>query len=355
MIFWRKSGTLETLQPSMTTQSIMVRHQTKLSRAEPSKVIHNHILHCLQYFPLTRIECRLLRLVLVLHHSHVLSHFPWQKCKKQCFFSSRLFSRDKVSQREAMFKMQCGRGADGDGLVLELFKYGPPCLHACLVRIENEILCTGRFDSSWRHTLFTMVPKSGDLQQTKNWRPITILKITCTIFAKMLHDLLRPLLETEESMDQVVCDEVPVLTTRSRSLKQFAVKTLNGIPKFGLQAWIWPRLLTGLSIISYSKHCESNMFHSLTLVYWGRFTLLRVESSRVTSSAQCFFFKCCFGVCFAEIEGLMWASWHCHGSSRTADKNQVCGWSDVICPFLPSFGGDDWNLVMGTTSNWLAT
>ena len=25
---------------------------------------------------------------------------------------------------DAMFKMRCGRGADGDGLVLELFKYG---------------------------------------------------------------------------------------------------------------------------------------------------------------------------------------------------------------------------------------
>ena len=105
--------------------------------------------------------------------------------------------------QEAMFKMRCGRGADGDGLVLELFKYGPPCLHACLVRIYNEILCTGQFDTSWRHTLFTMVPKSGNLQQTKNWRPIAILKITYKIFAKMLHDRLQPLLETEQSMDQV--------------------------------------------------------------------------------------------------------------------------------------------------------
>ena len=67
----------------------------------------------------------------------------------------------------AMFKMRRGRGADGDGWVLELFKHGPPCLHSCLVRIYNDILCTGSFDSSWRHTLFTMVPKSGDLQQTK--------------------------------------------------------------------------------------------------------------------------------------------------------------------------------------------
>ena len=87
--------------------------------------------------------------------------------------------------------------------MLELFKYGPPCLHACLVRIYNAILCTGQFDTSWRHTLFTMVPKSGDLQQTKNWRPIAILKITYKIFAKMLHDRLQPLLETEQSMDQV--------------------------------------------------------------------------------------------------------------------------------------------------------
>jgi len=33
-------------------------------------------------------------------------------------------------------------------------------------------------------------------------------------------------------------DEVPVLTTRWLSLKQFAVKALNGILKFGLLAWI---------------------------------------------------------------------------------------------------------------------
>ena len=43
----------------------------------------------------------------------------------------------------------------------------------------------------------------NDLQQTKNWRPIAILKITYKIFAKMLHDRLQPLLETEQSMDQV--------------------------------------------------------------------------------------------------------------------------------------------------------
>ena len=160
-----------------------VRHQTKLSRAEPSKEDFTTTLSAIFSSDADRVP--------------VVEASPGPSP----FSGIEPFSLAEV--QEAMFKMRCGRGADGDGLVLELFKYGPPCLHACLVRIYNEILCTGQFDTSWRHTLFTMVPKSGNLQQTKNWRPIAILKITYKIFAKMLHDRLQPLLETEQLMDQV--------------------------------------------------------------------------------------------------------------------------------------------------------
>ena len=45
-----------------------------------------------------------------------------------------------------------------------------------------------------------MVPKCGDLQQTKNRRPIAIVKTTYKIFAKIPCDRLQPLLETEQSM-----------------------------------------------------------------------------------------------------------------------------------------------------------
>ena len=55
------------------------------------------------------------------------------------FLGIELFSLAKV--QEAMFKMRCGRGADGDGLVLELFKYGPPYLYVSLVYICNKIFC----------------------------------------------------------------------------------------------------------------------------------------------------------------------------------------------------------------------
>ena len=95
MIFWHSLGTFETFQPSLTTQSDIKQNWAALSHHRRTSQ-----LHCLQYFLLTRIECRF---------------------------------------------------------------------------IYNEKLCTGQFDSFWRHKLFTMVPKSWDLQQTENWRPIVLV------------------------------------------------------------------------------------------------------------------------------------------------------------------------------------
>ena len=160
-----------------------VRHQTKLNRAEPSKEDFTTTLSAI--FLLTRIEYRLLRLILVLHHSQVLSHLPWQKWKMQCSKCDVV-----VVQTEMVWCWNCLNMA----LLVYMYVW---C--ACTMKYYAQ----DSFDSFWRHTLFTMVPKSGDLQQTKNWRPIAILKITYKIFAKMLHDRLQPLLETEQSMDQV--------------------------------------------------------------------------------------------------------------------------------------------------------
>ena len=110
------------------------------------------------------------------------------------------------------------------------------------------------------------------------------------------------------------------------------------------------------------------MFHSLTLLYWGRLVLS--QSGAVHQKKHAFWYSTwsqtgwhlqpialqrCSAVCFAEMERKMWASWHSRGSSRTADKYQACRSFDVICPFLASFGGDDSNFVMGTTSNWFIT
>ena len=119
-----------------------IRHQTKLSSAEPSKEDFTTTLSAIFSSDADRVP--------------VVEASP----DPSPFLGIEPFSLAEV--QEAMFKMRCGRGADGDGLVLELFKYGPPCLHASLVCIYNEMLCTGQLDSSWRHTLFTNVHNGSE-------------------------------------------------------------------------------------------------------------------------------------------------------------------------------------------------
>ena len=73
--------------------------------------------------------------------------------------------------------MPNGKCADGNGITLEFIKYGPEELHSKLLSIFNQMLQEGKTDDSWRMTLFRMLPKSGDLTEATNWRPIAILQI----------------------------------------------------------------------------------------------------------------------------------------------------------------------------------
>ena len=75
-----------------------------------------------------------------------------------------------------------GRAADADGMVAEMFKYSNIPLQECLLNIYNSMLASGSFETSWQHTLFTMLPKPGDSSQPNNWRPIAVLKITYKFF-----------------------------------------------------------------------------------------------------------------------------------------------------------------------------
>ena len=72
-----------------------------------------------------------------------------------------------------------------------------------LLRLYNEILTTGQTDDGWHETIFCMIPKSGDLTDASNWRPIAILPILYKIFSRMLYDRLLPLLDAEQSEEQI--------------------------------------------------------------------------------------------------------------------------------------------------------
>ena len=100
-------------------------------------------------------------------------------------------------------EMRRNKCADTSGLVAECFIYGNLDLHKCLLDVFNNMLAVGRFDASWSHTVFTMLPKGGNLFSPSNWRPIAVLKITYKIFAKLVYKRLRPTLERHQSKDQV--------------------------------------------------------------------------------------------------------------------------------------------------------
>ena len=83
-----------------------------------------------------------------------------------------------------------------------MVKYGGPLLHQKLLEYYNEILSTGRVPENWHVTIFTMLPKSGNLDFVTNWRPIAILPILYKVFAKMLYYRLSPILERHQADDQ---------------------------------------------------------------------------------------------------------------------------------------------------------
>ena len=89
-----------------------------------------------------------------------------------------------------------------NGITLEMIQHGSPLLHNSLLLMFTDMLSCGRLDNTWYNTIFIMLPKSGDLKNASNWRPIAILPVLYKIFSKMLCNRLRVVLNEHQSDDQ---------------------------------------------------------------------------------------------------------------------------------------------------------
>ena len=98
--------------------------------------------------------------------------------------------------------MPLNKCADADGVTLEMVKYGGPRLHKTFLHLMNSLIDQGAVDDDWKHILFSMVPKQGDLSVPSNWRPIAILPIFYKIFSRMLYHRLLPQLDSHQHFDQ---------------------------------------------------------------------------------------------------------------------------------------------------------
>ena len=56
--------------------------------------------------------------------------------------------------------------------------------------IFNYIICSGCFPSEWKETNVSVVPKSGDRNDVKNYRPISVIPVVGKVFESLVHQQL---------------------------------------------------------------------------------------------------------------------------------------------------------------------
>ena len=87
------------------------------------------------------------------------------------------------------------RCKDKAGICLEMITNGGDELHTCLVEVYNSMLQNGQMDPEWKETIFTLLPKKGDLTNPGNWRPVAVLRVCYKVFERLIHNRIRPGLE----------------------------------------------------------------------------------------------------------------------------------------------------------------
>ena len=98
--------------------------------------------------------------------------------------------------------MRNSRGADKSNIVVEMIKFAGAAFQNVLLSFYNDIISHAKTPGNLHVTIFSMLPKSGNLECPSNWRLIAILPILYKIFAKMLYYRLYPILDAWQADDQ---------------------------------------------------------------------------------------------------------------------------------------------------------
>uniref|UniRef100_A0A3B5PV23 Reverse transcriptase domain-containing protein n=1 Tax=Xiphophorus maculatus TaxID=8083 RepID=A0A3B5PV23_XIPMA len=105
----------------------------------------------------------------------------------------------------ALQSMQGQKSPGVDGLTVEFFKAYWDLLAQDMLEMYNESLATGSLPTSCRRAVITLLPKKGDLQEIKNWRPVSLLCTDYKILSKALATRLGKAMEQVIHRDQTYC------------------------------------------------------------------------------------------------------------------------------------------------------
>lgn len=105
----------------------------------------------------------------------------------------------------ALMDMKPGKAPGVDGLPVEFFKKFWGVLGDDFLAVLNESLLDGVLPLSCRRAVVTLLPKKGDLQEIKNWRPVSLLCSDLKIFSKALANRLKDVMGQIIHFDQTYC------------------------------------------------------------------------------------------------------------------------------------------------------
>ena len=92
---------------------------------------------------------------------------------------------------------------DTAGLKAEMLKAGGERLVDVLLDLYNRVLTKNmEIPKSWKHSVITVLFKSGDAMLPQNYRPICIIPLLYKLFSKLLYKRLYPILDEAQCADQ---------------------------------------------------------------------------------------------------------------------------------------------------------
>ncbi|TWW77606.1 Transposon TX1 uncharacterized 149 kDa protein ORF 2 [Takifugu flavidus] len=120
--------------------------------------------------------------------------------------NSRLDRPLQLDELHAALLSMKGRKSLGvDGLTVEFFKAFWDIVAHDMLEVFNESLASGSLPLSCRRAVVTLLPKKGNLQEIKNWRPVSLLCMDYRILSKTLASRLREAMEQVIHRDQTYC------------------------------------------------------------------------------------------------------------------------------------------------------
>uniref|UniRef100_A0A665WRW9 Reverse transcriptase domain-containing protein n=1 Tax=Echeneis naucrates TaxID=173247 RepID=A0A665WRW9_ECHNA len=105
----------------------------------------------------------------------------------------------------ALMSLASGKAPGIDGLPVDFYKAFWFLLGPDMLQVFQESLRTELLPQSCRRAVITLLPKKGDLQDLRNWRPVSLLCGDYKVLAKALARRLREVMAEVVHVDQSYC------------------------------------------------------------------------------------------------------------------------------------------------------